>query len=365
MRNFSRIRRVVIKIGTKTVSGGDTVDATFLDSVARQVGELAGRGLQVLIVTSGAIGIGALKLGLSKKVTAVEMRQACAAIGQPVLMNHYDRAFSARGKIIAQVLVTRDNFNHRDSYLNLKTAVETLLGKGVIPVFNENDSVSTREIGPVFGDNDTLSAHVASKLGADLLILLSDIDALYDKNPREFPDARRIDVVEALTDEIRKGAGGAGSEFSTGGMETKLRAVEIAGRAGCRTVITDGRIDNILVRILDGEAVGTLFLPGEKLSSRKRWILEAVPAGVILVDEGALAALARHKSLLPPGVKGVEGVFKSGDVVMINDRFKAVTALSSDEIRTLTGKQSSEIREILGSGRRDDIARPEDIMELA
>lgn len=363
MRNFTRIKRVVIKIGTKTVSGGDTVDGAFLDAVARQVKELTDRGLQVLVVTSGAIGIGAMRLGLSKKVTAVNMRQACAAIGQPVLMNHYDRAFSAQGLVMAQVLVTRDNFNQRDSYLNLKTAVETLLEKGVVPVFNENDSVSTREIGPVFGDNDTLSAHVASKLSADLLILLSDIDALYDKNPREYPDAKPIDVVESLTDEIRQGAGGAGSEFSTGGMETKIRAVEIAARAGCRTVITDGRLDNVLVRILDGETVGTLFLAGEKLSSRKRWILEAVPSGVIFVDEGALNALSRHKSLLPPGVKGVEGFFKSGDVVMINDRFKAVTALSSDELRTLLGRHSSEIREILGPGRRDDIARPEDIIE--
>lgn len=364
MRDFSSIKRVVIKVGTKILSGGEDVDLGFIRSIATQISELQDQGKQPLLVTSGAIGIGAGKLGLSKKVTAIDIRQACAAIGQPVLMHHYSEAFSALDRLIAQVLVTRENFNQRESFLNLKTAIEALLDRGVIPIFNENDSVSTREIGPVFGDNDSLSAHVASKLNADLLIILSDIDALYDKDPRHHSDAKSIDLVTELTDEIRQSAGKAGSEFSTGGMETKIRAVEIAGKAGCRVIIADGRVDKVIHRILEGEKIGTLFLPGEKWSSRKRWIYNTLPTGKILVDEGAISALKRHKSLLPSGITGVEGFFKAGEVVYINEEFKAVSSLNSDDIKRVVGRHSSEIQEILGTEFRDDIARPEDIVEL-
>ena len=364
MRDFSEIKRIVIKIGTKILSSRGSVDPAFLETIAGQTAALKNKGYQVLIVTSGAIGMGAGKMGIDRKITDINLRQACAAVGQPLLMSHYDQIFSEKGMIIAQVLVTRDNFNQRDSYLNLKNAVETLLVRGIVPIFNENDSVSTKELGPVFGDNDSLSAHIASKLDAELLILLSDIDACYDKDPRIYKDAKPLDVVEDLSEEIRRGAGKAGSEFATGGMETKIKAVEIARKAGCRVVIADGKAPGVITRILDGEKIGTLFLAGEKMSSRKRWIYNSIPVGRILVDEGAVRALKKNKSLLPSGVTGIEGLFKSGDVVFINDAFKAVTSLNSQEIISVTGKHSSEIQDILGKERRDDIARPEDIVEI-
>ncbi|MCK5735570.1 MAG: glutamate 5-kinase, partial [Spirochaetaceae bacterium] len=257
-----------------------------------------------------------------------------------------------------------ESFDDRRSYLNLRNAVETLLDLGTVPVLNENDSVSTSEIGDVFGDNDALSAHVASKLDAGLLVLLTDIDALYDHDPRLHPDAQPLMVVEKITDSIISAAGSAGSEHATGGMITKIQAVEVAARAGCRTVLADGRQKNILNRILNGEEIGTLFLAGPKINARSRWILGARPKGEITIDEGALAALNRRKSLLPKGVTSVEGVFEAGDVVLINSSFHAVSSMGSDEILKIMGRHSRDVQTILGKGRREEVARAEDIVAL-
>ncbi|MDC7219324.1 MAG: glutamate 5-kinase [Spirochaetales bacterium] len=356
--------RVVIKIGTNTLSGADGIDLDYLESLADQVKELRNGGHRVMLVTSGAIGAGSRRMGVEKRVKKIEYRQAYAAIGQPLLMHSYQKAFLKRDIPIAQVLVTREIFNNRESYLNVRNSVETLLKMDVVPIFNENDSISTREIGPVFGDNDSLSAHVASKLEADQLIILSDIDGLFNKNPREHDDARLIPVVEQLTEEILAMAGEGGTEFSTGGMKTKLKAVKIASRAGCQVVLAHGRAERILCRIMDGEAIGTRFMAGKKMNSRNRWIYNAEPAGTILVDKGAVKALEAHKSLLPSGITGVEGRFSAGDVVYINREFKAVTNLSSDEIGLITGHHSRDIPKLLGADRRDDVARPEDIVRL-
>ncbi len=354
--------RIVVKIGTNTLTGEKGIDKEYLDLLADQVEELRSKGHQVMIVTSGAIGAGSRRMGVKKKVRKIEYRQAYAAIGQPLLMHSYQKAFQLRNIPIAQILVTRQIFNNREYYLNVRNSVDTLLKMDVVPIFNENDSISTSEIGPVFGDNDSLSAHVASKLDADQLIILSDIDGLYDKNPREFEDARLIPLVEHLTDDIMAMAGEGGSEFSTGGMKTKLAAVKIAYRAGCEVVLANGRADRIICRIMNGENIGTRFLAGEKLNSRNRWIYNAEPSGTIYVDEGAEKALLSHKSLLPPGITGVDGFFGAGDVVYINRRFKAVSNLSSDEIRMLTGHHSRDIPKLLGPEKRDDVARPEDIV---
>ena len=356
--------RIVVKIGTNTLTGEQGIDRDYLDSLADQVKELREGGHQVMIVTSGAIGAGSRHMGVQKRVRKIEYRQAYAAIGQPLLMHSYQRAFQRHGIPIAQVLVTREIFNNRDSYLNVRNSVETLLKMDVVPIFNENDSISTREIGPVFGDNDSLSAHVASKLDADDLIILSDIDGLYDKNPREHEDARLIPLVEHLTDEIMAMAGEGGSEFSTGGMKTKLSAVKVASRAGCQVILAHGRRERIICRIMEGEEIGTRFMAGERMNSRNRWILNAEPAGTIFVDEGAVKALKKHKSLLPSGITGAEGFFHAGDVVLINSSFKAVSNLSSDEIRLLLGRHSREIQKLLGPDKRDDVARPEDIVSI-
>lgn len=365
MRNFSKSHRVVIKIGTSTLSTKDGVNTAYFTALAEQVAALRDSGRQVVIVTSGAIGMGAKRLKLAGPVADMKLRQACAAIGQPLLMHEYHKTFADRGVIVSQVLLTAEVLSNRRTYLNLRNAIEALLRLGVVPVVNENDSISTAEIGSAFGDNDKLSALVASKIDADLLIMLTDIDALYDKDPRKNADAKPIRVVEDITADIEKAASKKkGSLYSTGGMKSKIAAAKIATMAGCRIVLAHGREPNVITRIMAGEVIGTLFMPKGKLCNRDRWILNSKPEGSVQVDDGAMAALRNRKSLLPKGVIGVTGHFEAGAVVMINDAAKAVCSLSADELRQLAGKHSAEIRDRLGQGRRDVVAVPEDIVFL-
>jgi glutamate 5-kinase len=364
MRNFASVKKVVVKIGTNTLTkaGGIEVDTAYIRRIARQICELVKDGREVVIVTSGAIGMGAGQLGKREKIQGMKMQQACAAIGQPLLMAEYRRAFGKLGISCAQVLLTAEVLDNRRTYLNLKNSIETLLKLGVVPILNENDSVSTDEIGTAFGDNDRLGALVASKIDADLLIMLSDIDALYDKDPRRFKKARPIATVYEITDEILRSAGKKGSMYATGGMKTKLEAAKIASNAGCRMVLADGRAGNVIGRIMEGDEIGTLFMPRRKLSNRARWILNSSAAGTIEIDEGAMRAVKSRKSLLPSGIVSVKGTFETGLVVMLNDKAKAVTNFSSSELKKLAGKHSTEIKKLLGPGRRDVVAIPEDIV---
>jgi glutamate 5-kinase len=364
MRDFSKAKRIVIKIGTNTLSRDGGIDTAYFRQLAKDVKCLRDQNKQVVLVTSGAIGMGAMQLKLSGKVTGIKMRQACAAIGQPLLMHEYQIAFEKQNIMVSQVLLTAWVLNNRTSYLNLRNSLETLLSLGVVPVLNENDSISTAEIGSAFGDNDKLSALVASKIDADLLIMLTDIDALYDKDPRKSADAKPIRAVFEITDEIVKSAGSSGSTHSTGGMKTKIEAAKIAANAGCRIVLANGREQDVICRIVNGEEIGTVFLPKRRLSARTRWILNSSPAGTITIDAGAVAALRSRKSLLPSGVKAVEGEFDAGCVIWLNDQAKAVSSLSSSELKALAGKHSTEIKKILGASRRDVVATPEDIVFL-
>jgi len=364
MRDFSKAKRIVVKIGTTTLTKNGGIDAGYVREIAAQISSILKTGRQVVIITSGAIGMGAGQLALSGEVRETKMRQACAAIGQPLLMQEYRKAFGHDGVQVAQVLLTAEVLSNRKTYLNLRNAIETLLDLGVVPILNENDSISTAEIGTAFGDNDRLSALVASKIDADLLIMLTDIDALYDKDPQEHPDAQPIPVVFEITDEIVRSAGGKGSVHSTGGMKTKIEAARIAANAGCRIVLANGREKNVITRIMAGEPIGTIFMPRRKLSNRARWILNSRPAGTIHIDDGALKALRNHKSLLPSGVTGVEGSFNAGDVILLNTAAKAVTSLGSTQIKTLAGKHSTEIKKLLGPKHRDVVAIPEDIIFL-
>ncbi len=361
MRNFDNAKRIVVKIGTNILTKDETVDAAYVRRVAGQVSSLLEDGRQVLIISSGAIGMGLGQLD-GKKAKGIKMRQACAAIGQPLLMAQYRKSFLRYGITVAQVLVTAEVLSHRETYLNLRNSIETLLKLSVVPILNENDSVSTAEIGTAFGDNDRLSALVASKIDADLLIMLSDIDALYDKNPRKSADARPIPTVFEITDKITRNAGGKGSAHATGGMKTKIEAAKIASNAGCRIVLADGRLKNVISRIISGEEVGTIFMPKRKLSNRARWILNSRPAGTIFIDAGAMRAVRNRKSLLPSGITRVEGKFDAGQVVMLNDNARAVTSIGSDQLKTLAGKHSTEIKKLLGPGHRDVVAIPEDIV---
>jgi glutamate 5-kinase len=364
VRDFSKTRLVVVKVGTSTLSKDGGLDTAYICDMARQIAAIAEGGRRVVMITSGAIGMGAGALRLAGRPATMKMRQACAAIGQPLLMQEYRKAFARHGLLVAQVLLTADVLNRRQTYLNLRNSIETLLELGVIPILNENDSVSTEEIGSAFGDNDRLSALVASKLDADLLILLSDIDALYDKDPREFPDAKPLPAVHEITEEIIKAAGKPGSIHASGGMRTKIQAAQIASNAGCRMVLAHGRIKNVLLEILAGKTIGTVFLPKRRLSNRDRWILNSTPAGTIVIDEGAMRAVRSHKSLLPSGIKSIEGQFEAGEVVMLNSDAKAVTSFSSTELAAIAGKHSSQIRNILGPKHRDVVATPDDILFL-
>jgi glutamate 5-kinase len=363
MRDFSKVKRVVVKIGTNTLSRAGRVDTAYVNRIVNQICALISSGREVVIVTSGAIGMGAGSLKLAGRVKETKMRQACAAIGQPLLMDEYRKAFGRHKVNVAQVLLTAEVLNNRKTYLNLRNSVETLLKLKAVPVLNENDSVSTAEIGTAFGDNDKLSALVASKIDADLLIMLSDIDALYDKDPKRFPDAKPVPVVYEVTEQIIKSASAkVGYEHAVGGMKSKIEAARIASDAGCRMVLANGRARDVIDRIMAGADIGTVFMPKRKLSNRKRWILNNTAAGTIYIDDGAMRAVGNNKSLLPSGIVSVTGTFEAGAVVMLNTDAKAVTGFSSGELKQLAGKHSSEIRSLLGRGRRDVVAVPEDIV---
>ncbi len=367
MRDFSKVRRIVVKVGTNLLSSEEGIDAGRVSDICSQIAELRNLGYQVILVSSGAVGLGARELGHRNRVVYIPMRQACAAIGQPVLMSHYREAFREHGIIAAQVLLTRNDLNNRKTYNNLRASVSTLLSMGVVPVFNENDVVSIAEIGTAFGDNDRMSAMVASKIDAQLLVLLTDIDGLYTGNPKTDPQARKLDEIDSVSDEVMSFARGAGSTFSTGGMKTKLMAAKIAAMADCATVIASGYDRNVLVSILSGENTGTYIHPSIRLTQRQRWIINNSHSGAVVIDDGAVQALEKHRSLLPSGVIGVSGVFESGDVIQVRKADgslfgKAVSYFDSTMISMMMGKQSGELDALLGNDHKDCIFRPEDLV---
>jgi glutamate 5-kinase len=371
-------KRIVVKIGTNTItrqkgSGGRIsaggspapgIDEEYIHRVAAELADLVRSGKEVILVTSGAIGMGARELGLAKKPSELAMKQACAAVGQPLLMEVYRSAFGVYGLAAAQLLVTRTVWDNRAAYLNLRGTLEKLLSLRVVPVFNENDTISTAEIGNAFGDNDRLSAYVASKIDADLLIILSDVDSLYDADPRDNPGAKPIPYVKLLDPELLAAAGGKGSEFSTGGMKTKLDAVSVARDAGCRVVIAHGRAPRAISRVLAGERLGTLFDAETGIKNRMRWLKNSQPQGRITIDEGALAAIREKNSLLPRGVISVEGSFDRGAVLLVNGAAKVVTSYSSAELAQVIGKKSGEVEAVLGKKAAHVVARPEDTVFL-
>ncbi|MBN2377262.1 MAG: glutamate 5-kinase [Sedimentisphaerales bacterium] len=343
MRNFSKAKRIVIKVGTNVLNNAGKVDTHFLAVIAQQIAELIRRNHQVILVTSGAIGMGQGALNIKHKITDVKKRQACAAVGQGILMHEYQQAFSSHNLIAAQVLLTYTSFTNRKYYVHLKNAIETLLAMGVVPVINENDCISIDEIDLAFGDNDKLSALVASKIDAELLIMLTDVDGLYDKNPRTGKSANLIPIVYEINSDIEAMAGKAGSTLGTGGMISKINAIRIASQGGCKAVLANGRTKNVILRIFDGDQLGTLFLPKRRLSNRKRWILNCPAEGRIDIDPGAEAAVKNHKSLLLVGIQKVLGDFQSGDVVDIGQFAKAVCDFSATDLRKMILQKNSNL----------------------
>lgn len=335
--------RVVVKLGTQVVSRTDgTLALGPLGALVEQLHALRTQGVEVILVSSGAIGLGASRLGTGRP-TSLPDRQAAAAVGQGVLMALYDALFTRVGHTVAQVLLTEDDFHQRSHYVDLQAAFERLLSLGVIPIVNENDVVSTKELaltGRVFGDNDRLAALVASNLSADLLLLLSNVDGLYTAPPSE-PGAERI----AVFDESAAFAIGAASAMGTGGMGSKVDAAQMAARSGVRVVIADGHAPNVVLDAVDGADVGTVFAAATGLNRKRQWIaFAAAPEGTLTVNQGAATALAdATASLLWPGVVAVEGAFEIGAVVVIMGPDGAVARgrarASSDTLRAGIGTE--------------------------
>lgn len=363
---FKDVKKVVVKIGTSSLTRKDgSFNKEFALSIAKQVSELKNSNKDIILVSSGAIGTGCEALGFHERPKSIPLKQATAAVGQSILMQEWTKVFEKYGLKVAQILLTYDAFSDRKTYLNLRNSMSSLLELGVIPIINENDPICVHEIGETFGDNDTLSAMVSSKVEADLLILMTDIDGLYTKNPKKSKDAKKIPIIEEITPEIESFGGGAGDK-GTGGMKTKLEAAKIAQKSGCFMVIASSEENNLILRVINGEDIGTLFIPKKNVEKNKvRWITLSKPKGKIHVDEGAKNALIKKNSLLPSGIINIEGEFDAGDIVEIisgNQVFaKGITNYTNDELKKIKGKNTDEIEPILGYKNYNEIIKSENI----
>lgn len=364
-------KRIVVKIGTSTVTGGSKkVDMPQMIDLVRQLSLIKDSGADVVLVSSGAVATGRELLGYPNLSKHVPGKQMLASIGQPRLMSIYMNLFDMYGSIAAQILLNRKDTIQRTSYLNARNTLELLFEQRVIPIVNENDTTATDEIR--LGDNDTLSAYVSGMIGADLLILMTDTPGLFDCDPCENPDARLIEYVDSpeIPDAVWNSAGGSKSGLGTGGMLTKVRAADIARRMGATVKIVDGKIPNCLPRIVAGETFGTTFTAVHSiLDSRKRYLLSGYRAdgAAIMVDAGAARALLNGKSLLPAGITGVSGTFQRGDTVRIlqPDGHEVATGMANynwQDITQLVGKQASEIEMILGYSYADEIVHHDNMV---
>lgn len=363
-------RRVVVKIGTNALtSATGRFNRPHFDALGEDL-LWAARGRELVVVSSGAIALGVERLGLPARPKDIPGKQACAAVGQSRLMQAYEEAFGRSGRAVAQVLLTHEDVQDRRRYLNVKHALERLLAAGVVPVINENDTVSVDEL--KFGDNDTLAGLVAGVVEAEALVLLSDVEGLYTGDPRRDADAELMLSVERVTPEVLALAGGTSSEVGTGGMATKVRAAARATESGIRCVITSGAVPGRLRAVLEGEPVGTLFEPtGSRRSARAAWIAHALrPRGRLTVDAGAREAIVTGKrSLLPSGVRGVEGDFGRGDPVDLLDAAgevfaRGLAAYDANELRRIAGRHTADIEAVLGYRYLDEAVHRDDLAVL-
>ena len=356
------MRRIVLKVGTSTLTGGAALgpDRVFINALAAQIAAERARDRQVVLVTSGAIRAGMGGLRMTEKPRTIPEKQAAASVGQGLLMALYADIFANYGIPVGQVLLTRDDLRSRVRYVNARNTLEALIAAGALPIVNENDTVAIDEI--KVGDNDTLAALVTSLIDADGLILLSDVDGLYDKNPTVFPDARRIKRVERLDANTRAMAGGVGSAAGTGGMRTKLAAAQIATSSGAAMWIANGRQPGVITSCLDGDgSIGTYFAPAKsRPSARKRWLAWAsgAPSGTVVVNLCARRALEEEgRSLLPVGVVGTTGTFAAGDLIGVADEAgqtfaRGLARYDRDDVTRIAGVATPGLAAALG---RDDV----------
>ena len=369
--SFDNAKRVIVKVGSNVLTEDNGLNLNVVRSISRQICRLIDRGLEVILVTSGAMSAGIRKIGLSRRPDEIPRRQAVSAVGQASLIMEYENAFERYGTKVAQILLTSEDLSNRKRYLNARNTLNTLLAWQVVPVINENDTVTIESI--KFGDNDNLAAMITLLLDADILIILSDIDGLFTKDPRTHTDAELIPMVTAFRKNLEKSASAIPGSLGTGGMLSKIKAAKKVTAAGVPMVVANGNIPDILEKLFNAESFGTFFMPqSERLASRKCWIGYSLkPEGGIIIDGGAATAvLKRGKSLLASGVVGVEGDFGQGAPV----EFKTInndvlgTGLvnySSGDIRKIMGLQSQKISEKLGQKPYDEVIHRDNLVITA
>ena len=370
-RRISPVRRLVVKVGSSLIaSAGAGLDSNRIQQLADDLAICWNGGVEVTLVSSGAIAAGMGRLGLHERPRSIPEKQAAAAVGQSALMWHYEQAFSRHRLRVAQVLLTQEDISQRSRYLNARNTLTALLQFKVLPIINENDTVAVEEI--KFGDNDTLAALVANLVDADLLVILTDVDGLYTGDPRQDPHAQRLDLVESITPELERLVWEDERPVSIGGMGTKLQAAQKAVASGIPLVIAAGGSPGALQRILQGESVGTYFLPrGDRLAARKRWIaFAAPPQGRLRVDQGAQQAVGMQgKSLLPSGLLSVEGTFEAGEVVGLVDPegrefARGLTNYDSRDLQKICGEKTTAIAALLGYKSFDEVIHRDNLVLL-
>ncbi|WP_296397542.1 glutamate 5-kinase [Acidaminococcus timonensis] len=371
-KKIAEAKRIVVKVGTSTITyPNGKINYEKIEKMARILTDFQNQGKEMILVSSGAGAAGVGRMGLEAKPKTIPGKQACAAVGQGILMHIYERLFGEYGQVVAQVLLTKNDMVNRHSYANARNALQEMISWGVIPIINENDVVAIDEF--KIGDNDNLSALVASLADADLDILLSDIDGLYTANPKTHPDANLVSVVEEVTPEIEATAGGAGSKNATGGMLTKLQAAKNAMSAGIALIIANGEHLDILRDILRGEPVGTLFVPKEShLRFRNQWLaFGSKISGKLIVDAGLAKALRQEGScsILPVGIVGVEGEFDSGDTVSVVDQeghelARGMTNYGSGDVALIKGCKTTQIEDKIGYKHYDEVIHRDNLVVL-
>lgn len=362
------IKRVVVKIGSGVLTGNDGLNVKAIKSISRQICHLIDAGMEIILVTSGAMASGVKKIGLPRRPDEIPKRQAVAAVGQAGLMMEYEKAFGRFRKNVAQILLTSDDFSNRKRYLNARNTLYTLLSWKIVPIVNENDTVSVEEI--EFGDNDNLAAMITLLMDADILINLTDIEGLYTKDPRANPDASLIGVVSAIHKHHEEIAGNIPGPLGTGGMLSKIKAAKKVTAAGIPMLIAKGEIPNVLLNFFSGKDTGTFFTPvEEKLTSRKCWLaFSSKPKGTVIIDTGAASAiLTKGKSLLPIGIVDVKEDFHVGTAVEIHDNKNNTLGIglvnySAADILKIKGLKSSQIKKQLGYQPYDEVIHRDNLV---
>jgi len=365
---LKKVKRAVIKVGSGVLTRKNGLNLNLIDDLATEICRLRRKGIEIILVSSGAIAAGLKKAGLSKRPKSLSQMQALAAMGQSNLIMAYEEAFARHGAKAAQILLTRDDLTHRRRYLNARNTLMTLLSWKIIPIINENDTVGTDEI--KFGDNDNLSALVVNLTESHLMVSLTNIDGLYDKDPRQYSNAQLIPIVEKVDRRITQAANSIPGFLGTGGMATKLEAARTIALGGIASIIANGARANVLKDVFSGKPCGTFFLPeASSLSSRRQWIaFTKKTQGVIVVDQGAEKALLTNgKSLLPSGITDVQGKFSVGNSVIIQGKKGQRIALgmvnyNSGDLRKIIGARSSEIETILGYRHDDEIVHRDNLI---